>query len=136
MKQEIEIQKVDGVEKLIIRNLFEQDVAKGDGEIVATLLAKEADLSETKEPEITITEGEMISEIEKNQKEIENTIKELKVESATSYAYANKKRVLAQKDLDMAEQLESKISLNDRSGRVKPIIDRCKNTFQRSRVCV
>lgn len=115
LKQEIEI-VVDGEnEKLIIRNLFEESPTEEDAKLLAQVLIEEADIDEEKAPEITIS-GEEMSDIVKTDKEkLESYLGDLRAKSQVSYHLANQKRELAQKDLEMAEQLESQVSLNDNS---------------------
>jgi hypothetical protein len=115
LKQEIEIVYEGDKEKLVIRNLFEEDVKPEDEIIIAQVLVDNANIEEQQEPEITISSDEMVLEIEEVLKQQELSILELQSKKDASYVLANQKRELAHKDLELADQLEEQISLNDQS---------------------
>lgn len=115
LKQQIEIVKADGSEKLIIRNLFEEEALPEDQKVIAQVLVDNANIEEEKEPQITISGAEIISEIEKQAKKKEEKIALLQSQKNASFHLANKKRELAHKDLELADQLEQQISLNNQS---------------------
>ena len=116
LKQEIEI-LVDeaGNRRLVIKNLFEEEVADSDADIIAKSFSNNADIKENQIPELTISTTEMVSEIKLDKVNLENQAGESVKKVAVSYALANDKRELAQKNLDMAESLESRMSINDDS---------------------
>ncbi|MGB1003243.1 MAG: hypothetical protein ACPGVC_03370, partial [Salibacteraceae bacterium] len=115
LKQEIEIVYEGDSEKLVIRNLFEEVINPEDQKVIAQVLVENADIEEEKEPEITIGASEMITEIENLISKQEESIIELQNKGTASYNLANQKRELAHKDLEVADQLESQISINDQS---------------------
>jgi hypothetical protein len=115
LKQEIEIVVENEKEKLIIRNLFEELASPEDQNIIAQVLIESADIDKAKDSEITISNSEIISEVEESKNKMAAHISELNSKALISYNLANEKRELAQKDLEVAEQLESQISLNDLS---------------------
>ena len=115
LKQEIQIVEEEGTERLIIRNLFEQESVPGDEVILAQAFVDNANIEEEKEAEITITNQEIVDDIEQIQKEKEEQIQSLEIQKEKSFLVANTKRELAHKDLDLADQLEKQISINEDS---------------------
>ena len=116
LKQKIEI-LVDeaGNRRLVIQNMFEEESTTEDVEIIAKSFSKNADIDEATIPELTISASEMIAELESDKKDLENQVGETVKQVSVSYALANEKRELAQKNLEMAERLESRMSINDNS---------------------
>ncbi len=108
LQQEIEIISVNDVEKLVIRNMFGENAYDPNVNLAQT----PTDVPE-EVPVAHVAEIDM--EIESKKLEIQEYIGETKKNANISYAIANEKRELAQKDLAMASQLESSFSLNDNS---------------------
>ncbi len=119
LRQEILIVKDDAGERLIIRNLFEEESAPGDQKIIAQVFAENANMEETKEPEITISPKQMVTQLEKTKVIQEKKMQELVAQKEASYLLANSKRELAHKDLELADQLEKQIDLMNNSNETK-----------------
>jgi hypothetical protein len=115
LKQEIEIVTEGENEKLIIRNLFEELPEEEDQALLSRILIAEANIEEERAPKITISNTEMVEIVKTDKQKLESYLGDLQSKSNTSYYLANQKRELAQRDLEIAEQLESQISLNDNS---------------------
>ncbi len=115
LRQEIEIVKDDSGEKLIIRNLFEEEPEADDAKIIAQVLVDNANINESKPAEITISPEEIIAILENDKAAQQEIILSLESERDASYLLANKKRELAHKDLELADQLEKQIDINEAS---------------------
>ncbi|MFT6801278.1 MAG: hypothetical protein ACJA2N_000447 [Salibacteraceae bacterium] len=115
LKQEIQIVEENGVERLIIRNLFEEESQPDDLKIIAQVFVQNADIVEETQPNITLNNEEITQEILAVKKIQEIELEVLVNKKNASFFIANEKRELAHKDLELADQLEKQISVNDAS---------------------
>ena len=115
LKQEINIVQENGAKRLVIRNLFNEDSQASDKNIIADVLLKNADIDKKKKIETTLSNDEIVSEIESKIDTQEKSIEALQNRKNISFVIANQKRELAHKDLKLADDLDKEISLNDTS---------------------
>ena len=110
LKQEIEIVVENGEEKLIIRNLFEEEPSIDDEELISEQLLLASDIGNAPQydesiGEISLSDAQVLEAIEQDRSDALRFGSELKANTILAYELAAAKEKVATQDLELSKQL-------------------------------
>jgi hypothetical protein len=110
LKQEIEIVVENGEEKMIIRNLFEEEPSIDDEELISEQLLLASDIGSSPQydesiGEISLSDAQVLEAIEQDRSDAAGFSSELKTNAILAYELAASKEKVATQDLELSKQL-------------------------------
>lgn len=113
LKQEMEVVSEEGVERLIIKNIFDEPLTDEDRLLLAQELVEKSKLSNSVSQAPSLNKDEIVANIEKELEKSQREYQELNKTTANLYQLASVKAKLAQDELILADQLVGTLSNPD-----------------------
>lgn len=113
LKQEMEVVSEEGVERLVIKNIFDEPLTDEDRLLLAQELVEKSKLSNSVNKAPTLNKDEIIANVEQELEKSQAEYQQLNQTAANLYQLASVKAKLAQDELILADQLVGTLSNPD-----------------------